>query len=372
MNWLKTKMGSHGWDLTDEDIKKPNVLFLGPILYATQELEDFEEYFTVKYHEGNREDFLKRCKKGKYDGYAAILWNPSGANSVGALDKELVSALPASLSVISLPAAEYDTFDIDACTARGITVTNTPGVVSAATADTAMFLILGCLRHFTQGQTNLRQGKWLTGVPSGHDLASKSIGIIGLGGIGKAIAKRANAFGMVVNYYNRKRLDIRVEAEYNVQYAAYETLLRESDVIVICVPLSASTRHMISTAQFDKMKKGVVFINISCGPIVDEAALVQALNSGKVSSAGLDVYEFEPKVHEALLQHPQCTLLPHMGTNTEESRMDMEKLALRNPKRFLMDGEAITPINTVVATGKPLEHLMTDGIDISKLNITLQ
>ncbi|KAF9896473.1 hypothetical protein BX616_007389, partial [Lobosporangium transversale] len=253
-----------------------------------------------------------------------------------------------------------------------ITVTNTPGVVSAATADTAMFLIMGCLRHFTQGQTNLRQGKWLTGITSGRDLASSALGIIGLGGVGKAIAKRATASGMVVNYYNRKRLDIRVEAEYNVQYAAYETLLRESDVIVIAVPLSASTRHMISTPQFEKMKKGVVLINVARGPIVDEAALVEALNSGKVSSAGLDVFEFEPKVHEGLLSHPRCTLLPHMGTHCEGSRLDMEKLALRNSKRFLMDGEAITPINKIEAAGKPLEHLMTDGIDISKLNITLQ
>ncbi|KAF9204381.1 hypothetical protein BGZ49_005362 [Haplosporangium sp. Z 27] len=119
------------------------------------------------------------------------------------------------------------------------------------------------------------------------------------------------------------------------------------------------------------MRKGVVFINISQGPVVNESALVAALNSGKVSSAGLDVYEFEPKVHEVLLNHPQCTLLPHVGTYTEESGMDMEKLALRNPKRYLMDGEAISAVNKV-APGKPLEGMMTDGIDISKLSITLQ
>ncbi|KAF9361874.1 hypothetical protein BGX34_006859 [Mortierella sp. NVP85] len=370
MNWLKTKMGSHGWDVTDDDVKKPNVLFLGPIIAATQELEDFEEYFTVKQHDGNRQELINRCKKGKYDGYAGILWNPADF-SFGPLDKDVVSVLPTSMSVISLPLAGYDGFDIDGCTAKGLTVTNTPGVVAGPCADTVMFLILGCLRHFSQGQTSLRQGKWDHGVPRGHDLGSKTIGILGMGGIGKAIAKRANAFGMMVNYYNRKRLDIRVEAEYNAHYVAYDTLLRESDVLVICVPLNDSTRHMISTPQFEKMKKGIVFINIARGAIVDEAALVQALASGRVASAGLDVFEFEPKVHDALLKHPQCTLLPHMGTSTQESVLDMEKLALRNVKKFLMHGEAISAVNKVEGI-KPLEHVMTDGIDISKLSLTLQ
>ncbi|KAF9433773.1 hypothetical protein BGZ76_008998 [Entomortierella beljakovae] len=371
MNWLKTKMGSQGWDINDDDIKKPNILFLGHINHATQELEDFEEYFTVKYHEGDHKDLVSKCKKGKYDGYAAILWNPSTGSAFGPIDQELVSALPASLAVISLPQAEYDFVDVDACTAKGVAITNTPGVVSSTAADTAMFLILGCLRNFSLGQTNLRQGKWLNGVSTGRDLGSKVIGIVGLGRVGKAIAKRANVFGMVVSYYNKKRLDIRVEAEYDVQFVAYETLLRESDVIVICVPYNASTKGLIGEAQFAKMRDGVVFINISQGQIVNEAALVAALDSGKVSSAGLDVYEFEPKVHEKLLNHPSCTLLPHMGTFTEESGMDTEKLALRNPKRYLMDGEAISAVNTI-ASNKPLEHMMTDGIDISKLSLTLQ
>ncbi|KAF9080769.1 hypothetical protein BGX29_002768 [Mortierella sp. GBA35] len=369
MNWLKTKMGSHGWDITDDDIKKPNVLFLGPIDYARQELEDFQEYFTVKVFDSDREEFIRRCKKGKYNGYAAILWT-SGPSPIGGLDSEIVSHIPASVAVIALPSAGYNHVDLDGCTAKGITVTNTPGVVSAATADTAMFLILGCLRNFTQGQANLRAGAWDKGVPYGHDLAAASLGIIGMGGIGKAIAKRANAFGMLVNYYNRSRLDIRVEAEYNAHYAAYETLLRESDVIVICVPLNDKTRHMINATQLNKMKKGVVLINIARGPVIDEAALVEALDSGRVGSAGLDVYEFEPKVHEALIKHPQCTLLPHMGTSTEESQRAMEKLALRNIQNLLMQGEAVNPLNKV--DSKALEGVMTDSVDISKLSLTLQ
>ncbi|KAG0278209.1 hypothetical protein BGZ95_004487 [Linnemannia exigua] len=369
MNWLKTKMGSHGWDINDGDIKKPNVLFVVPIKFARQELEDFEEYFTVKIYDSDRDEFIRRCKKGKYDGYAAIFW-AAGYSPVGDLDKELISHMPASISIVALPKAGYDTVDVEACTAKGITVTNTPGVISAATADTAMFLILGCLRKFTLAQTNLRAGAWRNNVGYGHDLAASSLGIIGMGGIGKAIAKRANAFGMLVNYYNRSRLDIRIEAEYNVQYAAYETLLRESDVIVICVPLNATTKHMINATQLNKMKKGVVLINIARGPIVEEAALVEALDSGKVGSAGLDVYEFEPKIHEALIKHPQCTLLPHMGTTTEESLRSMEKLALKNIMNLLMQGEAVTPINKVAA--KALEGVMTDSVDFSKINLTLQ
>ncbi|KAG0278905.1 hypothetical protein BGZ96_002196 [Linnemannia gamsii] len=369
MNWLKTKMGSHGWDINDGDIKKPNVLFLVPIKFARQELEDFEEYFTVKVYDSDREEFIRRCKKGKYDGYAAILW-AGGHSPIGSLDSELVSHIPSSIAIISLPKAGFDTADIEACTAKGITVTNTPGVVSAATADTALFLILGCLRNFTQGQTSLRAGNWKKGETCGHDLAAASIGIIGMGGIGKAIAKRANACGMLVNYYNRTRLDIRIEAEYNAHYAAYETLLRESDVIVLCVPLNDTTRHMIDATQLNKMKKGVVLINIARGPVVDEAALVEALESGRVGSAGLDVFEFEPEVHKGLLEHPKCTLLPHMGTNTEESLRSMEKLGLKNIMNLLMQGEAITPLNKVAA--KALEGVMTDSVDFSKINLTLQ
>ncbi|KAF9408038.1 hypothetical protein BGZ94_002467 [Podila epigama] len=369
MNWLKTKMGSHGWDITDDDVKKPNVLFLAPVKFAHQEMEDFSEYFTVKYLEGDREEFLKRCKKGKYDGYAAIIWN--SWKVLGKLDKELISHLPDSISIIAATSAGYDTIDVDALTAKGITLTNTPGAVSAATADTAMFLILGCVRNFSAGQAALRQGSgWKNDVPIGKDMAAKTVGIIGMGGIGKAIAKRANAFGMMVNYYNRKRLDIRIEAEHNAHFAAYDTLLRESDVIVICTPLTSSTYHMIGTPQFEKMKTGVVVVNIARGPIIDEAALVKALESGKVGAAGLDVFEFEPKVHEGLLKHPRCTLLPHMGTYAEETTMDMENLTLRNAKKFLMHGEAISPVNKVT-DGKVLESIMTDSIDISKLNITL-
>ncbi|KAF9926271.1 hypothetical protein FBU30_004131 [Linnemannia zychae] len=369
MNWIKTKMSSQGWDINDDDIKKPNVLALGPIEYAHQEFENFEEYFVVKTFEGDREEIIRRFKKGKYDGYAAILWS-GGHSPIGPLDSELLSYVPASISIIALPKAGYNEIDVDACTARGITVTNTPGVVSAATADTAMFLILGCLRNFTLAQTNLRAGAWNNGVPHGHDLAASSIGIIGMGGIGKAIAKRANAFGMLVNYYSRTRLDIRVEAEYGANFSAYETLLRESDVIVLCVPLNATTRHMINATQLNKMKKGVVLINIARGPVIDEAALVEALDSGRVGSAGLDVFEFEPKIHETLLKHPKCTLLPHMGTSTEESQRSMEKLALKNIMNLLMQGEAVTPINKVES--KALEGVMTDSVDFSKINLTLQ
>ncbi|KAF9274277.1 hypothetical protein BGZ88_003141, partial [Linnemannia elongata] len=117
MNWLKTKMGSHGWDINDDDIKKPNVLFLTPIKFARQELEDFEEYFTVKIYDSDREEFIRRCKKGKYDNYAAILW-AGGHSPVGNLDSELVSHIPTSISIISVPMAGFDTIDVDACTAK--------------------------------------------------------------------------------------------------------------------------------------------------------------------------------------------------------------------------------------------------------------
>ncbi|KAG0225589.1 hypothetical protein BGW42_004226 [Actinomortierella wolfii] len=367
MDWIKKQAG---WDITEDDVKKPDVLFLAPIDYGVQDLEDFQEYFTPKYFEGTREDFLRRCKKGgKYDGCQAIIWNSGKA--VGPLDKEIVDALPSSVRIIALAYDGYDGYDIDACTARGITVTNTPGVVSDACADTAMFLILGCLRRFTEGMNSLRQGKWIGSVSMANDLAAKTIGIIGMGGIGKAVAKRANAFGMLVQYYNRNRLDIREEAKWNVRYTAYDTLLRESDVIVLSVPLTSSTRHLLSTPQFEKMKDGVVIVNVSRGPVIDEAALVSALASGKVASAGLDVFEFEPKVSEALIAHPRCTLLPHMGTYSIETTKDMENLSMRNVKKFLLHGEPMTPVNKAQNdANKPCEDQIS-SIDINQLNITL-
>lgn len=209
-----------------------------------------------------------------------------------------------------------------------------------ATADVNMFLIIGALRNFNAGMQALREGKW-RGQPLpalGHDPEGKVLGILGMGGIGRNLKKKAEAFGMRVIYHNRRRLSEELAA--GAEYVTFDELLAKSDVISLNLPLNVRfpillltilwviltlekkhTRHIISKAEFEKMKDGVVIVNTARGAVMDEEALVQALDSGKVYSAGLDVFEEEPKVHPGLIRNPNVLLVPHMGTWTVEVRL---------------------------------------------------
>jgi glyoxylate reductase len=217
-----------------------------------------------------------------------------------------------------------------------------PTAVDDATADVNMFLILGALRNFNAGMHALREGKW-RGQPApsfGHDPQGKTLGILGMGGIGRNLKKKAEAFGMKVIYHNRRKLN--EELSGGAQYVTFDELLSTSDVLSLNLPLNVCdtcqlfgkfyeaerhrtltweqkhTRHIISKAEFDKMKDGVVVVNTARGAVMDEAALVDALDSGKVFSAGLDVFEEEPKIHPGLIRNPNVLLVPHMGTWTIE------------------------------------------------------
>ena len=289
---------------------------------------------------------MSKLKDGSYNDVVAIYRSNESTSVTGAFDKELISALPKSLKYITHNGAGYDNIDISACNSQTIEVSSTPIAVNDATANSkyspsrpqilqtdksaaAIFLILGALRRISIPLNNLRRGEWRgKNFALGHDPKNKVLGILGMGGIGQAVAQRARSFGMKIQYYNRNRLP--ESEEHGAQYVSFDDLLKTSDVLSLNLALNPSTRHIISKPQFEIMKNGVVIVNTARGPIIDEAALVEALDSGKVYSAGLDVFEEEPKVHEGLMRNENVVLLPHVGTATWESQRDMELLVLEN------------------------------------------
>lgn len=189
--------------------------------------------------------------------------------------------------------------------------------------------MLGALRRITVPFQSVRNGEWRgKQFGLGHDPKNKVLGVLGMGGIGQAVAHRAKAFGMRIQYHNRNPLP--VEQAGDAKYVSFGELLQTSDVLSLNLALNASTRHIISKPQFDQMKDGVIIVNTARGPIIDEAALVDAVNSGKVFSAGLDVFEEEPKIHPGLVDNEKVVLLPHVGTATWETQKDMELLVLEN------------------------------------------
>lgn len=299
----------------------------------------------------NRVDFLAEAASGAFEGCVAAYRTFESFEVTGKIDADVLDALPRSLRFICHNGAGYDQVDVKACTAHGVRVSNTPTAVDDSTADTAIFLLLGALRNLAVGMAALRAGQWRgSPLPAlGHDPQGKVLGILGMGGIGRNMAKKARAFGMKIRYCNRTRLDQTAEEELEAEYVDFDVLLGESDVLSLNLPLNVSaifpkpkpvhnllsarpltirqenTRHTISKSEFAKMKKGIVIVNTARGAIMDEAALVEALESGQVSSAGLDVYENEPDIHPGLLSNQRVLLVPHMGTWTVETETKMEE-----------------------------------------------
>ena len=202
----------------------------------------------------------------------------------------------------------------------GIGVSNTPGVVDASTANTAIYLLLGALRRAHVPAVALRQGQWRGSMALGHDPEGKILGILGMGGIGSAVARRAAPFDLQMQYHNRNPV-ADSDNPTGAQYVSFEELLRTSDIISIHLPLNDGTKGLIGRREFGMMKDGVVIINTARGKIVDEGALVEALEQGKVFAAGLDVYEREPEVHPGLMESENVVLMPHVGTATVETQV---------------------------------------------------
>ena len=228
------------------------------------------------------------------------------------LDAEVMDAGP--LRVIAQHAVGINNIDLDAARQRSIAVAHTPGVLTDATADLTMALLLGATRRIIEGDALVRSGQWKGWSPTllrGMELRGATLGIVGLGRIGRAVAIRAEAFGMHVIHHNRS------------SGVPFERLIRESDVVSVHCPLTAETRHLIDADVFRAMKSSAVLINTARGPVVDESALVDALNRGEIAGAGLDVFEHEPRVHPGLVDAPRALLLPHIGSATVGTRRRM-------------------------------------------------
>ncbi|KAL2863754.1 D-mandelate dehydrogenase-like dehydrogenase [Aspergillus lucknowensis] len=321
----------------------PAALLIGDITHARKEWEELSSILTLKeFSTGTREEFISNIKDGKYDDVVVIYRSNVSTKLTGPFDKELVPILPKSLKYICHNGAGYDNIDIPVCSEHGISVSSTPVAVNNATADVGIFLMIGALRQAYVPLTAIREGKFHGQTKLGHDPKGKVLGILGMGGIGREMANRARAFGMKIQYHNRSQLSPELEGE--ATYVSFDDLLATSDVLSLNLALNPSTRHIIGEKEFQKMKNGVVVVNTARGALIDEKALVAALESGKVLSAGLDVYENEPIVELGLLNNPRVMLLPHIGTMTYETQKEMEILVLDNLRSAVEKGELITQV----------------------------
>ncbi|RAK72515.1 D-mandelate dehydrogenase-like dehydrogenase [Aspergillus fijiensis CBS 313.89] len=319
----------------------PAALLIGAITHSRKEWEDLSSILTLKeFPEGARDDFIRNCKEGQYDDVVAIYRSNTSTKFTGPFNAELLSVLPKSLKYICHNGAGYDNIDVKGCTEKGIAVSSTPVAVNNATADVGIFLMIGALRQAYIPISSLREGKFLGQTGLGRDPQGKVLGILGMGGIGREMAHRARAFGMKIQYHNRSRLSPELEGD--ATYVSFDELLATSDVLSLNLALNASTRHIIGEKEFQKMKDGIVIVNTARGALIDEKALVAALESGKVLSAGLDVYENEPEIEPGLVSNPKVMLLPHIGTMTYETQREMELLVLNNLRSAVEKGEMIT------------------------------
>ena len=275
----------------------------------------------------SRSELLLRVAKA--DGLLALLTER--------VDTELLDAAP-SLRVVANHAVGVDNVDVRACTTRGVWVTNTPDAVTESTADLTWALILAVARRVGEGERLLRSGRFRAWAPTlllGLELRGATLGIVGLGRIGEAVARRARGFGMHVVYSTQRG------------GLALEELLAQSDVVTLHCPLTAATRHLIDAPRLAQMKRGALLINTSRGPVVDEAALAAALESGQLGGAGLDVFENEPQVHPGLIGREDVVLLPHLGSGTHKTRALMATMALTDAARVLRGERPLHPVNEV-------------------------
>lgn len=275
-----------------------------------------------------------------------------GANVIVSLltekiDEEVLTSAGNDLKAVCNVAVGYNNIDVAACKNRNVLVTNTPGVLTDATADIAMALILMTTRRLSEGERVIRnQDPWAWGMfyMLGSSIQNQTLGILGMGQIGIATALRAKSFGMKIIYTRRNRLDEKIEKELSAQYVSLDELLQQSDIVSLHCPYSTETHHLISDAQLSKMKKTSYLINTARGPIVNEEALANALINKTIAGAGLDVYENEPKVNEKLLKLDNVVLLPHLGSATVETRTAMATTAANNALEILSGNKPLNPV----------------------------
>ena len=295
-------------------------------------LDKFNRNFSFEINKGpklSRKELIERVK-GK-DGLICTLRNK--------IDAEIMDAAGPQLRVISNYAVGYDNIDVKAASERNIIVTNTPDVLTETTADLAWGLLMSIARRIIEAHNFILEGKWKDWHPlffAGRDVYGKTLGIIGLGRIGTAIAKRARCFNMEVIYYSRTKKP-SIERELNVKFKNFENLLKTSDFIVLTVPLTEDTKNLIDKNEFKLMKRTAYIINVSRGPIINEEALIYALKNKLIAGAALDVFEKEPiDINNPLLQFKNVVLTPHIGSATFETRTLMAKIAIENAINILI------------------------------------
>lgn len=263
------------------------------------------------------------------------------------VDEQMARAAGTGLRVVANVAVGYDNIDLPALRKRDVTVTTTPGVLTEATADLTFALLLSVTRRLGEGERLLRaQTPWHfdLGFMLGRGLQGKTLGIVGLGQIGQAVARRARAFGMSITYTGRRPVTEEVEEELQARYLPLEQLLSEADVVSLHCPLTPQTHHLINAERLQMMKSSAYLVNTTRGPVVQETALAEALVKGTIAGAGLDVFEQEPDVEPRLLKLDNIAITPHLGSATMETRTAMAQLAADNVHAVLTGQQPITPI----------------------------
>ncbi|MDR1968131.1 MAG: D-glycerate dehydrogenase [Burkholderiaceae bacterium] len=267
------------------------------------------------------------------------------------IDAALLARCP-SLKICANMTVGYNNFDLPAMTAAGVLATNAPGVLTETTADLGFALLLAAARRVSEGERFLRAGQWKRwsyDMLTGQDVHGSTLGIVGMGRIGLGIARRgALGFGMKVIYHNRSRLPADVEQTVQARHVSKEELLRSADHVMLVVPYTAESHHLIGAAELTLMKPTATLVNMARGGIVDDAALAQALRAGRIAAAGLDVFEGEPQVHADLLACANVVLTPHIGSATVVTRKAMAHLAADNLIGYLVRGQPLTPLNPEV------------------------
>ncbi|PFH26702.1 2-hydroxyacid dehydrogenase [Burkholderia sp. JKS000303] len=313
-------------------------------------IERLKQYFEVDWNNG---DALAA------DVLAARLADKDGALTAGDPVGAATLAAAPRLRVVSNMAVGYNNFDMAAFNAANVLGTNTPDVLNESTADFGWALMMAAARRIAESEHWLRAGhwqKWAYDGFLGSDIYGSTLGVIGMGRIGQALARRARGFGMQVIYHNRSRVAPEIEAELNAEYVSKEALLSRADHVVLVLPYTKENHHTIGAAELAQMKPTATLTNIARGGIVDDAALAAALRDGTIAAAGLDVYEGEPSVHPALLEVPNVVLTPHIASATEKTRRAMANLAADNLIAALGEGPRAgrppNPINPDMI-GKP-------------------
>ena len=328
---------------------KPKVLRLGITHYAQHKWDELSKIAEIiDCQSTNREEFIYDLQN-KYKDITNISRTFASIKQTGRFDNELAKHMPITLKTINHCGAGYDQIDVIPFTKIGVQISNVTIPVESPTADTAIYLVLSCMRNFQMGHNMLVNGAWPQfkkksshAFSIGHSPEDKIVGILGMGGIGRAIRDRLKPFGFSkIVYHNRNKLSKELEA--GAEYLSMDELFNQSDIIIVSVPLNIHTTHLINKSSIvEKMKDGVIIINTARGAVIDEKVLPDLIKSGKIGSFGADVFEHEPQVSSELYDLPQVVSLPHMGTYTVEAIRNMESWVVDNIESYIKTGKVKT------------------------------